>query len=140
MFGHSSPRTFRIKGKIHNRDNTILIDSDSTQNFIQECIACFLNLSLTPTHPLNVMIGKVNKLNCNTQCLTVPVCLNNSRFIVDFFILPINGADVVLGIQWLKTLAPIVFDFSTLQMQFMWNNTQVCLQCLSETLAEVPCS
>jgi hypothetical protein len=36
----------------------------------------------------------------------------------DLFILPLAGCDVVLGIQWLRTLGPILWDFAKLQMKF----------------------
>ena len=37
---------------------------------------------------------------------------------VDFFILPLEGYDVALETQWLRTLGPIQWDFETLQMKF----------------------
>jgi hypothetical protein len=39
-------------------------------------------------------------------------------FRTDLFILPLAGCDVVLGIQWLRTLGPILWDFTKLQMEF----------------------
>ena len=37
----------------------------------------------------------------------------------DCLVLPLKGCDMVLGIQWLRTIGPILWDFSTLSMQFM---------------------
>lgn len=45
------------------------------------------------------MIGIGETLNYNTQCVYVPVVLNNTSVSIDFFIFPISGADLVLGIQ-----------------------------------------
>ena len=36
----------------------------------------------------------------------------------DFLVLPLRGCDLVLGVQWLKDLGPIVWNFETLVMQF----------------------
>ena len=33
--------------------------------------------------------------------------------------IPICGADLVLGVQWLKTLGPVLTDYTTLTMKFM---------------------
>jgi hypothetical protein len=41
------------------------------------------------------------------------------HFSVDLFVLPLSGADIVLGVQWLKTLGPILTDYEHLTMQFM---------------------
>lgn len=43
----------------------------------------------------------------------------------------------MLGVQWLNTLGPIVTDYSTLQMQFTWNNHEILLQGLSDSLEEL---
>lgn len=33
-------------------------------------------------------------------------------------LLPLGGCDMVLGVQWLSTLGPVLWDFKELQMQF----------------------
>ena len=43
----------------------------------------------------------------------------------DFFVLPLRGCDVVLGVQWLITLGPILWDFQHLTMQFVWHDNEV---------------
>ena len=40
---------------------------------------------------------------------------------VDLHVLPISGADIVLGIQWLKQLGSIVMNYDSLTMQFAYN-------------------
>ena len=45
-------------------------------------------------------------------------------FIVDFFILRLEGYDVVLGTQCLRTLGPIQWDFERLMMAFTWGGKE----------------
>lgn len=106
----------------------ILIDSCSTHNFIQQSVIHFLNLPISNSNQFQVMIGNGDQLVCNTQCLNVPVLLSNTPFTIDFFILPISGADLVLGVQCLKTLGLIITDYSTLQMEFTWHYEKIILQ------------
>lgn len=82
----------------------------------------FLNLPISNSDQFHIMIGDGEQLVCNTQCLTVPVLLSNTSFTIDFFILLLGGADLVLGVQWLKTFCPIITDYSTLQLEFTWHN------------------
>ena len=35
--------------------------------------------------------------------------------------IPIGGADVVLGVQWLQSLGMVAFDFLELFMKFLFN-------------------
>lgn len=39
---------------------------------------------------------------------------------MDIFFLPMAGANMVIGIQGLKALGPITFDFGSLLMKFTW--------------------
>jgi hypothetical protein len=42
-------------------------------------------------------------------------------FSIDCFALDLGGFDLVLGVQWLRTLGPIVWDFDALAMSFWYN-------------------
>ncbi|KAI9159660.1 hypothetical protein LWI28_000697 [Acer negundo] len=53
--------------------------------------------------------------------------------IAEFFILPLEGYDVVMGTQWLRTLGPIQWDFSKLHMTFFLNDRKVTLQGLNSS-------
>ncbi|RVW25719.1 Transposon Ty3-I Gag-Pol polyprotein [Vitis vinifera] len=49
------------------------------------------------------------------------ICQGN-LYTIDFYILTLGGCDIVLGVQWLQTLGPILWDFSRLQMEFsVWD-------------------
>lgn len=49
------------------------------------------------------------------------------EFLVNLYILPIEGSDVVLGIQWLQLLSRVSHDYAALSMEFMWNGSSVKL-------------
>ncbi|GJZ90056.1 ty3-gypsy retrotransposon protein [Tanacetum coccineum] len=51
--------------------------------------------------------------------------LGHTPFVMDLFLLPIYGADIVLGVEWLATLGPIVFDYKNLYMEINHNGTLV---------------
>lgn len=73
------------------------------------------------------MVGNGDKLICISSCSQVPVKLGNTQFLIDFYILPISGADIILGIQWLKTLGPIITCYASLSMQFHWKGSTISL-------------
>jgi hypothetical protein len=62
----------------------------------------------------------------------VKVKLQGVNFRTDLFILPLAGCDIVLGIQWLRTLEPILWDFSALTMQFSLGGVPCTLQGLRQ--------
>lgn len=81
------------------------------------------------------MVGNGDKLLCNSSCTNFPIQLGNTQFLIDFYVLPINGADLVLGIQWLKMLGPTVTNYNSLSMQVHWNDSPISLQGITNNKA-----
>ena len=46
---------------------------------------------------------------------------------IDFYLLPLEGYEVVLGAQWLRTLEMIEWDFSKLLMRFQYGGKRISL-------------
>jgi hypothetical protein len=53
-------------------------------------------------------------------------------FQVDLYILPLAGCDVVMGIQWLRLLGPILWNFDDLSMVFQWGTRRCSLKGLQQ--------
>ncbi|KAJ0077699.1 hypothetical protein Patl1_35564 [Pistacia atlantica] len=111
MAGSESPKTMRIWGGLMGQSVVALIDSGSTHNFISSQIAQRINLHPTSNSRLEVMVASGEKLSSPGKCSNVQLKLQKIPFFVDFFILPLEGYDVVLGTQWLRTLGPIQWGF-----------------------------
>ena len=47
---------------------------------------------------------------------------------VDLYVLPIVGANIVLGVQWLKTLGPVLTDYSLMTMKFFYDQRLIELR------------
>lgn len=87
-----------------------------------------LGLPSHPTTPLKVMVGNGQHLQCHTTCDSVTLVLQQHSFTVDFYVLPIAGANVILGVQWLQSLGPVLTDYTHLSMQFFHDGRLVNLQ------------
>ncbi|GAU36702.1 hypothetical protein TSUD_16140 [Trifolium subterraneum] len=127
LMGHTIPQTLRVMGQIRNNPVAILIDSGSTHNFLQDRVAHQLGLSTEPAHSFKVLVGNGEVLTCSSMCPQTPLLLGSHEFLVDLFILPLSGAELVLGVQWLKTLGPIVTDYEKLTMSFCSDGQQIHL-------------
>lgn len=57
--------------------------------------------------------------------------INDECFNIDCYALPLEGFDLVLGVQWLRALGSIVWDFDLLTMSFWWYDHQVTWQGLT---------
>ena len=100
----------------------VLVDGGNTHNFIQSKIASMLNLPITDNKKFDVMVGNGETLRCEEICVAIPIRIQKKVFLADFYILPIQGTDVVLGVQWLQLLGPIMLDYQKLTMEFSWQD------------------
>lgn len=48
------------------------------------------------------MVGNKDKLLCSSSCTNVLVKSGNNQFVIYFYVLPISGADIVLGFNGLR--------------------------------------
>ncbi|KAF1888909.1 hypothetical protein Lal_00036668, partial [Lupinus albus] len=103
--------------RIHNwTPVTVLVDTRSSSNVIQPRLAHFLQLEISPTPQFSAMMGNV--LWSNT-----PIVLQNQLFHITFYLLPVKGAYMVLGIEWLRTIGPVTSEFAIPSMSFKEGGT-----------------
>ena len=108
----------RIHSQIGNTPLTILIDSSSNHNFLHHKFAKIIGLKSERSCLFSVVVANGERLSSLGRCNGVKLFLQGIPIEVDFFLLPLEGCDVVLGVQWLGTLGPILWDFGRMQMQF----------------------
>ena len=65
---------------------------------------------------------------CKNLCPQVSLSLQGQLFIVDLYVLPIEGPNVVLGIQWLQLLGRVSHDNAAMTMEFNWDGSIVILR------------
>lgn len=118
LVGMPASETFRVYGSINHHRVMILVDGGSTHNFVQSCVAKFLNLPTSSTPSLQVMLGNRSIMDCDTICPQIPISIQGHRFTIDLFSLPLSGTDIVLWVQWLKQLGRVTTYYNSLTMTF----------------------
>jgi hypothetical protein len=129
--GSVAPKTMRLVGWIRNHRVVILIDSGSTHNFID--LHAIPKLSLGEIIPLNLKVRVANgdTLSSSGRCPSVTIRVQGTSITSEFFLLSLEGCDVVLGVEWLRTLGPILWDFTAMSMHFSLNSCPITLTGLS---------
>ncbi|GAV62648.1 RVP_2 domain-containing protein [Cephalotus follicularis] len=110
--------TLRLTGRYGNHMLQVLVDNVSTHNFLKETVSTRLGLSILPCKSFKVFVGNGQYLECSKKCHGVNLFIQKYQFTIHMFILPIQGTDSVLGVQWLKQLGPVVTDYQALTMDF----------------------
>ncbi|KAF7815120.1 Transposon Ty3-G Gag-Pol polyprotein [Senna tora] len=128
LTGQRSITTIKLSGKCNNIWVNILVDGGSTDNFIKSCMVQKLKLTTVSTPKFKVFVGSGAFLWCSSKCANVKLTVQQHTIITDLFVVDLQGVDVVLGGQWMRTLGPIMMDYEKLTMDFTVNGQQVHLQ------------
>jgi hypothetical protein len=134
LAGTPTPRTMRVIGKVGFLEVVILIDTGSTHSFVDPNVAKRAKLSADKKGQLTVMVVDGATLTCQGHCSVVSIFLQGCTFAATLHLLPLGGCDVVLGVDWLRFLGPVLWDFGSLTMKFPYQNREVTLQGLSPAL------
>lgn len=103
-------------GNIFGHPLLLLVDGGSIHNFVQQQLVTQVGLPCRDTTPLRVMVGNGQYLECTSICDAITIHIQHHTFVVYLHVLPISGSNIVLGVQWLKSLGPILIDYTTLTM------------------------
>jgi hypothetical protein len=128
LAGISTPQTLKIEGYIKKKKVIVLIDSGSTHNFIHDKLAKDINCFVYPAPEFQVMIADGGTINCSGKCNKINLTMGEYVMNSPMISIPMGGADVVLGIQWLQSLGTVAFNFQELFMKFSLEGKEIELR------------
>jgi len=105
-------QTMKVHMCVGNAVAVALLDSGSSHNYIDVEMAQRAGIQLSARAGLSVAVA-------NGDCITSPgramgqrVRIGGEALDIDLYALPLGKYDMVLGVQWLGTLGPILWDFA----------------------------
>jgi hypothetical protein len=123
LTGIDVANTMKLHISINGKLLVALVDTGSTHTFIKEGLLSHLGLEVTPQDGLTIKVANGEWVTSGGVCRAAAMTMGSEQFHVNFYALPLDGFDIVLGVQWLRTLGPILWDFDDLKMMF-WRDGQ----------------
>lgn len=77
-----------------------MIDNGASHCFISEKVAHQLNLPMDTSCRFSVALGNGQQVSAKGLCRQVPLYLHSHTFVVDCFVFPLGGVDLILGVSW----------------------------------------
>jgi hypothetical protein len=127
MNGNSNMGVLRFSGSIDQIKVQVLIDGGSSDNFLQPRLARFLKLPIEQGPTFKVLVGNGEIMTAEGMVKHLPLEVQGHKIDVPVFLLPVAGADVILGASWLATLGPHVADYASLTLKFFLQGKFVTL-------------
>eukprot|EP00253_Pinus_taeda_P032580 PITA_32580 len=128
LAGITTPQTIKIEGQIKKKKVIVFIDSGTTHNFIHYKVEKELNCFLYPAPECQVMVLNGGTINCSGKCHNIKLSMGEYVLTIPMLSIPMGGADVVLGVQWLQSLGTIAFNFQELFIKFSMEGKEVALR------------
>ncbi|RZR83871.1 hypothetical protein BHM03_00010591 [Ensete ventricosum] len=97
----------KIGGFLKQRPITILVDTGSTNNFMDNKVVARMTLQIEDYSRFDVKVADGRILKCDRKCLRVRLVLRGQEIIADFFLLPLDDYEAVLSIEWLSMLGDV---------------------------------
>ena len=86
-----------------------------------------LGCCLTSTQPLSVTVTNGEKVISKFTCDDFRWDMQGEQFVTDLRLLKLGGCDIVLRVDWMKTISPISFNFNKLEVSFDRNGNKLTL-------------
>lgn len=137
LTGSSTFNCMRVIGYYGKCKLFILIDNGSTHNFLDLNIANEIGCMLEKTKPMDVTAASGCTMLTKYRCSNFSWKMQGYSYTSDIRTLPLDCCDLVLGVQWLSTLGPILWDFLNPRMEFTLNGTKNVLRGVTKNSCKV---
>lgn len=125
MAGNISPTNIKIKGLVKKQCLAILVDNGSTHSFLDPAAAKRSDSLITPTPTLQIIVADGNKFLSQAKCAAFNWSMQGHTFSHDLYILELGGYDMVLGVEWMRELSHMVFDFKKMLIKFQHQGREI---------------
>lgn len=122
-----TPDTIKLLGTVGRHKITVLVDTGSTHSFLDVGTAKRLGYELEYI-TLMVIVADGEKLECNTKYPKLEWEMGKCRFSSAMRVLRLGGCDMVVGVDLIRQLGPVSFDFDGHKIRFERNRKIMTLQ------------
>ena len=135
--GVRTENTMKLRVSIGGREFTALLDSSSTHNFISDVAAPIAGLLFNSGGGATVVVANGDCVACRGLAHDVAIRIGQEDFAVDCYTIPLDCYDMVLGMAFLRTLGPILWDFDYLCLAFSRQGRRVLWKGLGASHSDI---
>ncbi|XP_071678585.1 uncharacterized protein [Lolium perenne] len=118
MAGIKTAKTMLLPVTINGERLTALVDTGSTHNFLSNTAMRRLALQPAGSEKYSVTVANGDHLTCQGVARQVPVLVGDEPFSIDCVGIDLGCYDFILGLDFLSTLGPILWDLDVLSLIF----------------------
>nr|XP_027064416.1 uncharacterized protein LOC113690623 [Coffea arabica] len=109
-------KSIMLLGNLGGLPVKILVDTGSSDSFINHKMASLLHLPYQAVNPFIVTLADGTDITSGAICPRVTWIIQENQFQFDLKVMELGGWDIILGVDWMYQFSPITFDFHTLSI------------------------
>ncbi|KZV39307.1 peroxidase 64 [Dorcoceras hygrometricum] len=117
----------KFLGSIEGREVVVMVDSGASHNFVSRKLVTELGLPVDESVKFGVCLGDGGRVPCHGLCKGLIVDLHSCVVEVDSYAFQLGGVDLILGVDWLRTLGEVVTNWELMHMSFSIGKETVTL-------------
>ncbi|MCH79346.1 RNA-directed DNA polymerase (Reverse transcriptase), partial [Trifolium medium] len=127
-------QVIKLRGTIHEVPVVILVDSGASHNFISQHLVHKMNWKTMEGPPMSIKLGDGSCAKTKGVCEDLEIGMEGLKIRVDVQIFDLGCVDVVLGIEWLRTLGDMIVNWQKQTMSFWFNKEWVTVKGMEDQL------
>jgi hypothetical protein len=104
-------KSLRFWGSIQGHEVLVLVDSGSSNSFINTKFISLLSGISQLSHPIKVQVANGHVLYCAAELSQAKWSIQGVDFVFDLKILPLPFYDVIVGMDWFESNSPMRVDW-----------------------------
>nr|KAJ0193529.1 hypothetical protein LSAT_V11C800408980 [Lactuca sativa] len=124
----SGGKTLKFDGELLGIPVVVLVDSGATHNFLSRQLVLALGISSIPFHGINIKLGDGHVVRVTEKCVNLHILMGGCSFAVNLLVFDTGNPDIILGMEWLKTLGEVTHNWDKSWMRFSYQGMMVQLQ------------
>uniref|UniRef100_A0ACD5Y7R2 Uncharacterized protein n=1 Tax=Avena sativa TaxID=4498 RepID=A0ACD5Y7R2_AVESA len=126
--GTEGAKTLRLRALIGNQVLLILVDSGSTDSFLNANMLDRIQCKVSKTEPIAVKLADGKFMQCDQMVNDLGWWCQGETFITNMRVLELGAYDEILGMDWLQQHSPMVTDWQNHCLAFQHKNKFIRLQ------------
>ncbi|GAU12466.1 hypothetical protein TSUD_229990, partial [Trifolium subterraneum] len=124
-------QTVKFQGQIQGVPVLVMVDSGATHNFISQRLVHKMEWPVEETPMMNIKLGDGCHKSTRGVCGGLELQIRNFTISPKLHLFELGGIDIVLGMEWLKTLGDMIVNWRKQTMSFWSEKRWVTLQGIS---------
>ncbi|XP_073121107.1 uncharacterized protein [Henckelia pumila] len=126
--GVTGAQTMKFMATIGGTEVVTMVDNGASHNFVSRKLITDKGLPFDASVKFGVYLGDGCRVDCQGVCKNLLVDIGVCQATIQGYLFDLGGVDLILGVDWLRTLGEVRVDWSKMIMKFVQAGQEFVIQ------------